>query len=279
MHIRTRVTLGMVLAVGLIAGGYSYWNNSRGTAGAVSSAGPPVSADLLKASAASTQNEGTVAFTVTMSVKGTPLGDQTVTGHGAADFAQQQATFDGQLLGTPFTSVLDNTTVYIQSALLGPGWYRLDPATLGKASASAPFVLPISSPAQAFDLLKSVSDNVQLVGQETIGGVQTTHYRATVDLNTAAATLGSHETVPAGQSTVPVDAWVDGQGLIAQVTIDYTGAALGMGSTGASEVSLTIDCSGYGQPVSITVPPAGDVKDFSQSTLGAFVGSFGGPAH
>ncbi len=276
---RTRVTLGMVLVVGLIAGGYSYWNNSRGTAGAVSSAGPPVSADLLKASAASTQNEGTVAFTVTMSVKGTPLGDQTVTGHGAADFAQQQATFDGQVLGTPFTSVLDNTTFYIQSGLLGPGWYRLDPTSLGNTGASAPFVLPISSPARAFDLLKSVSDNVQLVGQETIGGVQTTHYRATVDLNQAVATLGSPETVPSGQSTVPVDVWVDGQGLIAQVTIDYTGAALAMGSVGASEVSLTIDCSRYGQPVSITVPPASDVKDFSQSTLGGFGGTARRSAH
>lgn len=276
---RTRVTLGIVLAVGLIAGGYSYWNNSRGTAGAVSSAGPPVSADLLKASAASTQNEGTVAFTVTMSVKGTPLGDQTVTGHGAADFAQQQATFDGQVLGTPFTSVLDNTTFYIQSGLLGPGWYRLDPTSLGNTGASAPFVLPISSPARAFDLLKSVSDNVQLVGQETIGGVQTTHYRATVDLNQAVATLGSPETVPSGQSTVPVDVWVDGQGLIAQVTIDYTGAALAMGSVGASEVSLTIDCSRYGQPVSITVPPASDVKDFSQSTLGGFGGTARRSAH
>ena len=44
-------------------------------------------------------------------------------------------------------------------------------------------------------------------------------------------------------------------------------------------IVVTVDFSNYGQPVTITIPPASDVKDFSASNLGALSGAFSKSGH
>lgn len=272
-----RGSLAVIVALGVagLAVVFTSLNTDQRTAaeGRLLVSGQPASSELIKASLSNTQNAGTVAFTVTTTIKGTPLGDQTVTGSGAADFNAGQATFSGTVLAMPFQAVLDRTTVYVKSDYLGSGWYRINASSVDKG-ATEPFIPPITSPSQAFDLLKNISDNVQVIGTETINGVSTTHYRVTVDLGKAASTLEHPEGMPAVQGTVPVDVWVDSQGLIAQISVDYSGPALASGPVGASEVIATVDCTAYGQPVSVTIPPASDVKDFSASNLGPLMGQF-----
>ncbi len=115
------------------------------------------------------------------------------------------------------------------------------------------------SPASALDLLRA-NGSVETLGTKTVDGVSTTHYRATIDLTKAAANLGStgqkamdQFLAHGGTSTVPVDVWIGDDGYVHKLTIDE--------STGQGHVSVTLDLSNYGTPVTVTAPAASDTLD------------------
>ena len=61
---------------------------------------------------------------------------------------------------------------------------------------------------------------MKTIGEETVDGVDTTHYRAAIDRRRSPRPTGSQKlTAPAYK---PIDAWVDGDGLVRQVKLDYT---------------------------------------------------------
>jgi hypothetical protein len=238
---------------------------------AAASSGARANASLLQASVANSVSSTTVQFDATATVNNTPLGNLTLQANGAADFARQAASATGTAMGMTFTVVTDGSGAYVQSPILGSDWYRVGDSSFGLDQI---FSQPFADPATAFALIQSSSDNVQNVGPETIRGVATTHYKATVNLAKAAAAAGATNQEIAdklgklGTSTEPIDVWVDGQGRIAQMTLAYTpGAAAPTPAQGAS-ASFTINFTNYGQPVTITIPPASSVKDLSQSNLG-----------
>src|SRR5262249_52893891 len=94
----------------------------------------------------------------------------------------------------------------------------------GGGMTSSPFGLAGSTdPTQVIGFLEKVSDDVKLVGPETIRGVDTTHYSATVDF----AKVVDRANVPSGMrdtimqfsglfGNVPVDVWIDGDGRLRQ---------------------------------------------------------------
>ena len=88
------------------------------------------------------------------------------------------------------------------------------------------------------ELLRDIGD-VQTIGNETLRGVPTTHYRGTIDAIDA-----------------PVDVWVDGDGRARKVTVatvDRRGI----------KVETEIEYYDFGVELDVTVPPARDVLDFT----------------
>ena len=105
------------------------------------------------------------------------------------------------------------------------------------------------------------------MGSDTIGGVSTTHYKVTVDLERAAARLsgsGRRSLQRVIQSTgtkkLPVDVWVDGDGYVRKV--EYS-----QGSGNGKAVKVTMELHDFGSPKQIEAPPAASVIDF-QKALG-----------
>ena len=102
------------------------------------------------------------------------------------------------------------------------------------------------------------------VGKESIKGVDTTHYRATVDLAQAAAKShgASRDSINrvrrlSGVKKLPVDVWVDGEGYLRKVAwSEHTSP-----STAAKVTMLLHD---FGSPVTIE-PPSGKIIDLLQA--------------
>ena len=118
--------------------------------------------------------------------------------------------------------------------------------------------------------LLRANGSVETVGKETVDGVSTTHYRATIDLAKAAANFGStgqealsHLLAHGAPSSIPVDVWIGDDGLVHKLTIDQ--------SADGGHVGLTLEISDYGTPVTVTAPPAGDTLD--ATSLVGMIGS------
>jgi hypothetical protein len=128
-----------------------------------------------------------------------------------------------------------------------------------------------SDPRDVLEALRSVSGTVETVGTEELHGVETTHYRATVEaadlakssLSKAGAADGILDgiTSKAQVKDVPLDVWIDGDGLVRKVSLHV--AATQAGSSDAGEASLAFELWDYGKDVAIDLPPASQVVDAS----------------
>jgi hypothetical protein len=96
------------------------------------------------------------------------------------------------------------------------------------------FNLGEADPSKLLDYLRSTS-NVQKVGAATIRGVATTHYVARIK---------------SGTKRVPLDVWVDGNGLVRRLHVDSQG------------VNASVDLFDFGD-VGVDVPPSSDTVDLS----------------
>jgi hypothetical protein len=101
-------------------------------------------------------------------------------------------------------------------------------------------------------------------GVEQLRGVEVTHYRATIDPAEAAkrspADLGPlAEPLQAGVGEVPVDVWLDSDGLVRKLEVSIT--AEDQGQVGSA--SMGFELWDYGEDVEIELPPADEVVDAS----------------
>ena len=127
------------------------------------------------------------------------------------------------------------------------------------------------------DWLRSVSGDVTTVGTEKLDGVDTTHYRATVDLSKYPDLVPADQreavqkavdqlTKAAHISSFPVHVWVDEGGLVRQVRAVLTEAIQGQ----TVNVVTTERFYDFGTPVDIQLPAESQVTDIS--TLAGSVG-------
>jgi len=150
-----------------------------------------------------------------------------------------------------FDLILDGDTAYVKAPFLqtflptGKTWLKLD----GKTRSSAlPKSIP-QDPKQALDRLKKLG-NVRMVGEETIDGVTTTHY---------------HGVSRVGHGTF--DVWVgNDDGYVRRV---QAGGA--NGKQGHGELVVTL--SDFGEPVSVTPPPASETTD-AKALMSSFKSNF-----
>ena len=170
-------------------------------------------------------------------------------------------------------TMMSGSTMYMDlgasgaKELGGKHWMKLDFASLGASGKALSDAMNKSNgqdPSDAVKLLTSSGD-IKKVGQESVDGVQTTHYSGTVDIKTLAARTGNTDSSfktlvdqagQLGMSTEKVDMWIDSRNLPVKV---HETAATSQGTT-----DITVDYSDFGNtPVKITPPPASDTLDFA----------------
>jgi hypothetical protein len=149
----------------------------------------------------------------------------------------------------------------IQDALHGKNWVKLDPKDLGTGAQ-----LQQSDPSSALDGLRGISSDVREAGHATVRGVDTVHYRGTLDVEKAVAKApeASRARVRSALAQFDggarLDVWIDAGGLprrfslSADVVKDHQRASL----------VESFDIYDYGVQVNVKVPPASDTASYSE---------------
>jgi LppX_LprAFG lipoprotein len=259
-----RLSIGValfVLPVGAAACGGSGKGSSTSTGDAASA---------VQAAVAKTAKAGGEHAVLTASVG---AAGQSVKLSGAGDF--DSAKHVGKLhasislggVDTEIDEVLSGSTIYVSSPLFaallpaGKTWLKVDlanpPASLG-AYASA---LGTQDPAAALAQLKALT-GVKATGTQTIGGVDATRYRGTVDVAKLPASTAT-AMQSAGVTFGPVDVWVGSDGYVHRVRVPTSASAGGQ----AAKTTLTMTLSHFGGGVSVSVPPASQTADASKVSI------------
>jgi hypothetical protein len=302
-------SVGIALLPTLAALSLALASGCGGSDGATAVAGEPISFQELARSASSSSEatSGRFAFEMTMSFPGAdePFA---FSGEGAFDAKSERASFSmdmssfASLLGGLFAgmagpntagapdfddpsawkiqAVQDGTVSYVRFPALdaklpdGKSWIRSDSRTAaGRGFDISQFdQFTSNDPRELLDFLQGVSGEIETIGAEELRGVQTTHYRATIDpLEYAKLVppdkqqeLQSLIEQMAGQSglgEIPVDVWLDESGLVRRLTMAFS--ATQPGTSESSDVSMTFELYDYGEDVAIDLPPASEVVDAS----------------
>ena len=124
-------------------------------------------------------------------------------------------------------------------------------------------------PRDVFGFLKAVSGSIEAVGSEEIRGVETSHYRATIDpakldeLVPAAQRKASAASIDAarqaGIDELPLDVWIDADQRVRKLSIDLD--AKQPGTDASLKASLVVELYDYGTPLELELPPADQVAD------------------
>jgi hypothetical protein len=255
--------------------------------------GSPVELDVLASAAERTEDAGSARFELSMGMTtGGRAAEATATG--AFDNASRRATMSMDLGGfaqafgqAPGGSdalrldmVLDGTVAYMRFPLLTgmlPGakpWLRLDLVELSKREGFDLGQIQSfsdSDPRRTLDYLRVVSGEIRTVGQERVRGVATTHYRAAVDLRKYPDVVPDEQrelvrkateklVEQLGVGAMPVDVWVDGDGLVRRVALELDAGAAGSVPVATT---MTMDLYDYGTPVHVALPAASEVSDLA----------------
>ncbi|HLY49659.1 MAG TPA: hypothetical protein VKR21_10720 [Solirubrobacteraceae bacterium] len=129
----------------------------------------------------------------------------------------------------------------------------------------------VNNPGQYLDFLRATaSGSVKTVGQATVDGVRTTHYRAAIDLNKlpravpASDRAGVEQLIAALRShgelvrRLPIDVWIDSSNLIRRYEMTYS-QPLGTGT--AAKVAMRADFVDYGPQPAPQIPPKSQTLD------------------
>ena len=255
--------------------------------------GSPGELDVLSSAAERTEDAGSARFELSMGMTtGGRAAEATATG--AFDNASRRATMSmdlggfaqafGQAPGGPdalrLDMVLDGTVAYMRFPLLTgmlPGakpWLRLDLVELSKREGFDLGQIQSfsdSDPRRTLDYLRVVSGEIRTVGQERVRGVSTTHYRAAVDLRKYPDVVPDEQrelvrkateklVEQLGVGAMPVDVWVDGDGLVRRVALELDAGAAGSVPVATT---MTMDLYDYGTPVDVALPAASEVSDLA----------------
>ncbi len=273
-------------------------------AGCGGSSGSPKSASSSKSPRVSLARAADVSaaesgYTMTMSMHESlgSEGNLTASGSGSFSTAQKSGTMTLEMK-VPSTSlplgnlqmkmILRGENFYMKlpsslSSLMpgGKAWMALNFGELGKA-ASLPGLGSLinsegslSDPGQYLNYLKATSaSGIQNLGTETIDGVQTTHFRAELDLAHLASAVPASERAAAAQlaaqlekrahlGTAPIDAWIDSSNRVRRIALNESMTITVSGKSQPVTLALTEDFTSYGpQPVP-SPPPADQTIDLT----------------
>ncbi|WP_328318308.1 hypothetical protein [Streptomyces sp. NBC_00388] len=203
---------------------------------------------------------------MTMATGGTRV---TIRGAGGFDFGRRSGRLTVALppdaAGTeehpPITELLTPAAVYMKNrgARVPAGqWVRIEPAKLSDGNL---VTNGATDPLVAAELLCGAR-GVAYAGTEELAGTRVRHYKGTADLSVAArnaapqarAVLAAAAKGFAGPD-VPFDAYFDARGRLRKVRETFSFSNQGH----TVQVASTTLLYGFGTPVAVTLPPAGDI--------------------
>ena len=236
---------------------------------------------LVVSAASATQDSGSAKMQLDISMSGAaqPL---SMRGEGAIEFASQRSRMTMNVGALPGAAgeiemVTDGPDIYMklpnaQAIGMPTAWVKLRAEDMAGAGANQFSQLSTTDPARGLEMLRGASDDVREVGAEDVRGTPTTHYSATVDLERAideapekARAALQQQMDMLGTKTIPVDVWIDEQGLVRRqtVTMDLSKMAqqAGAGQT-PTEMKMTLELYDFGTDVDTTPPPKSEVTDY-----------------
>lgn len=154
----------------------------------------------------------------------------------------------------------------------GDKWLEGDPAD----SASMTGDLGAAGSVLPADVLDSLGDapvDIEVVGQEQIRGVNTTHHRVEVDLAALVAAGAEAETALADELGIAaeglavIEVWLDDDGLLHRYVLDLSGTISSGGDEALAGATVVFDMWDHGQDVGIQPPPADEVIDADELDL------------
>jgi len=192
-----------------------------------------------------------------------------------------KASFGGFTLNSSVPVVLLNNTLYAKipsqfsqfsSFTGGKDWVKVDLSKAGQKSGmdAASTLQEAANVIDPGSLTKTftASKDVAKVGDEDVNGTKTTHYKGTVTVKDALATLDAGTQTKlknfydkAGNKPIAFQLWADGQGLARKVVVS---AASANGETS----TLTVVYSSFNKSVTVKAPPADQVGNLNLPGFG-----------
>jgi hypothetical protein len=219
-----------------------------------------------------------VAIDMTMVAEGQEI---TLTGEGVMSLTEALGTLTFEMNGIPgagravIEQIVDGTMLYVRSELFSASgvdtpWVSIDLEEIGEMAGVDVSQLggQQNDPTQTLAYLEGAADDVEEVGKENVRGVETTHYRATVDLAKAAENAGAVTDPEAfekiidqiGTETVDVDVWIDEDGRARRMA-----QSMPMNTEqGSVDVDTAMEFFDFGTEVDVEPPPADQVTDLAE---------------
>jgi hypothetical protein len=283
------VASSLALAGGLAAGCGSS-SKSPASTSAASAAVPSAGAVALAADKTTAAGGAHVTIGGSFTVPGAsaPL---SLNGNGAFSFANREGQLTLTISGLPAQStaglggnslqlneIAKGNALYVGSPLLagrlpgGAKWLKVSLSQVAQTLGFDPSSVSSggANPATYLQDLRAAGGTVKVVGHETVRGAETTRYSATVDLLKVAEANGlkggaaSHAVLRAllarlGLHSIPVEAWVDGQGLVRKVAVHFTSHSV--------TASITAEYFDFGPQAPVNAPAPAEVFEVSGQML------------
>ena len=176
--------------------------------------------------------------------------------------------------------VFDRTSFYMRFPLAkaelgGKEWAKFDLLTTSKALGIDPALVRASQqqgdPAATLEYMRSVSDDVEELGPETIRGIRTTRYRATIDLrkypqlvppdkrDEARRSVDRLIELSGGEETSDMEVWIGEDKLVHRIKQEQHMKLPGAPHT--TRTTFTTDFVDHDAKVKIEPPDGDDVQD------------------
>jgi len=289
----TRTALAAACSLAAAAGalGAAGCGSSGKSAATGASSGPAAPATIAEAAYKTTAAGGahvSLAGTITAPGLGSPL---TLSGSGAFSFAAREGSLAFTISGLPssaqaaigasslqLNALFKSGSVYIGSPVFaaklpgGARWLKVNVSEVAQKLGIDPSSLSSggANPAQYLQELRAAGGTVRVVGHDTVRGTPTTHYAASIDVLKAAEAQGLGRSAASrallrslvaklGLTHIPVDVWVDAQGLVRKELVHV--------SAHGATASIQIEFFDFGAVPPVTAPAASEVFEVSSKTL------------
>ena len=228
---------------------------------------------VLARAVTSTVDASTAKISLDVSISGLGrAGDVSVSG--VVNFRTQDAQMAFQSSAATLEERVVGGIIYMRGLRLAPNrWISIDPKKLLGANLDS-FSQSQTDPSQYLAFISAVSDDARREGNDATLGEPTVRYHATLDIAKAL----HREGIPAAlrdrlvvlapafaNLKLPMEIWVDAQGRVRKMQMQMFLADMLRGTAAASQVpgdatmTMTIEYSDFGVPVTVEAPPAKDV--------------------
>lgn len=164
------------------------------------------------------------------------------------------------------------------NAFLGTdGWVELPADEAGSVTSQFGMGAEAMSPTQILEQLRDANATIEELGTETVRGVETTRYRAVLNLKELAETLPPDEQAElesqfgaAGIDELPMEIWLGTDGLVYRYVMEVDASAADTGVPGLESMRMEFEMYDYGETIVVEPPDPSEVTSIDQ--LGGVVG-------